>query len=79
MAVAATAGAAAGQYPVGVVGKKAGDDQGRVPLYCERVVAIDEEVFVRDSRADALFRGNEDEVELGLAKLSGAPCARRGG
>ncbi|ALR10225.1 histidine kinase [Mycobacteroides saopaulense] len=73
MAVAATAGAAAEHYPVGAVGKKAGDDQGRVPLYCERVVDTDEEVFVRDSRVDDLFKGNEDEVEFGLTNYLGLP------
>lgn len=49
------------------------DDTSRVPLYCERVVDGDDAVFVRDSRDDATFAGNEDEVEFGLHNYLGVP------
>ena len=71
MVVAATAGDASKHYTVGAAGKKAGDDEGRVPLYCERVVDTDETLFVRDSRQDDTFAGNEDEVEFGLHNYLG--------
>ncbi|TEA06947.1 GAF domain protein [Mycobacteroides salmoniphilum] len=73
MAVAATAGEAAEHYAVGAVGKKAGDDPGEVPLYCEHVVDTGDEVFVRDSRVDKRFAGNEDEIEFGLTNYLGLP------
>jgi hypothetical protein len=65
MVVAATAGEATKHYTVGAAGKKALSDPGRIPLYCERVVDTDATLFVRDSREDATFAGNEDEVEFG--------------
>ncbi|MDF2823350.1 MAG: histidine kinase, partial [Mycobacterium sp.] len=65
MVVAATAGDASKNYTVGAAGKKAGDSD-RVPLYCERVVNTDTPLFVRDSRADEIFAGNEDEEQFGL-------------
>jgi hypothetical protein len=71
MVVAATAGEATKHYTVGAAGKKAGDDAGRVPLYCERVVATDGDLFVRDSRLDDTFAGNEDETEFGLHNYLG--------
>ena len=71
MVVAATAGEATRHYTVGAAGKKAGDDDSRVPLYCERVVDADESLFVRDSRDDATFTGNEDEKEFGLHNYLG--------
>lgn len=71
MAVAATAGEATQHYTVGAAGKKAGTDDGRVPLYCERVVDADEPLFVRDSRVDPVFAGNEDETEFGLFNYLG--------
>ena len=71
MVVAATAGEATQHYTVGAAGKKAGEDGGRVPLYCERVVDADEALFVRDSRADNVFAGNEDETEFGLHNYLG--------
>lgn len=71
MVVAATAGDASTTYTVGAAGKKAGDDADRVPLYCERVVDTDATLFVRDSRADQTFAGNEDEVEFGLHNYLG--------
>ena len=71
MVVAATAGEASKSYTVGAAGKKAGDDDKRVPLYCERVVGADTTLFVRDSREDATFAGNEDEVEFGLHNYLG--------
>jgi hypothetical protein len=71
MVVAATAGEAAKHYTVGAAGKKAGGDDGRVPLYCERVVDTDATLFVRDSREDDTFAGNEDEVEFGLHNYLG--------
>jgi GAF domain-containing protein len=58
MVVAATAG-------------EAGDDTGRTPLYCERVVNTDEALFVQDSRTDETFAGNEDETEFGLHNYLG--------
>jgi hypothetical protein len=71
MVVAATAGEATKHYTVGAAGKKAGDDSSRVPLYCERVVATDRDLFVRDSRQDDTFAGNEDETEFGLHNYVG--------
>lgn len=71
MVVAATAGEAAKHYTVGAAGEKAGDDAGRVPLYCERVVNTDEDLFVHDSRANEIFAGNEDEKEFGLHNYLG--------
>ena len=71
MVVAATAGEATKHYTVGAAGRKAGSDAGRVPLYCERVVASDETLFVRDSRRDNTFAGNEDETEFGLSNYLG--------
>ncbi|AQT79566.1 GAF domain-containing protein [Mycolicibacterium litorale] len=73
MVVAATAGEATQHYTVGAAGKKALTDESRVPLYCERVVDGDSAVFVRDSRADTTFAGNEDEVEFGLHNYLGLP------
>jgi len=73
MVVAATAGEATQHYSVGAAGKKALDDASRVPLYCERVVDGDDSLFVRDSRIDATFAGNEDEVEFGLHNYLGVP------
>jgi GAF domain-containing protein len=71
MVVAATAGTASAYYPVGGAGQKAGDATDRVPLYCERVVDSGETLFVRDSRADATFAGNEDETAFGLSNYLG--------
>jgi GAF domain-containing protein len=71
MVVAATAGEATKHYTVGAAGKKAGDDDSRVPLYCENVVNADADLFVRDSRDDATFAGNEDETEFGLHNYLG--------
>lgn len=71
MVVAATAGEATKHYTVGAAGQKAGTDSERVPLYCERVVASDETLFVRDSRQDSTFAGNEDEAEFGLSNYLG--------
>jgi GAF domain-containing protein len=71
MVVAATAGEATKQYTVGAAGRKAADDASRIPLYCERVVDTNSAVFVRDSREDATFAGNEDEVEFGLHNYLG--------
>ena len=73
MVVAATAGEASVPYPVGGVGQKAGDTTDRVPLYCERVVDSGETLFVRDSRADEISAGNEDETAFGLSNYLGAP------
>ncbi|TRW80311.1 GAF domain-containing protein [Mycolicibacterium sp. 018/SC-01/001] len=73
MVVAGTAGEATRHYTVGGAGKKALDDQSRVPLYCERVVDEDRPLFVRDSRDDDTFAGNEDEVEFGLHNYLGVP------
>ncbi|TPG37204.1 GAF domain-containing protein [Mycolicibacterium hodleri] len=71
MVVAATAGEATKHYTVGAAGKKAGDNGTRVPLYCERIVDTDDDLFVRDSRQDPTFAGNEDEVEFGLHNYLG--------
>lgn len=73
MVVAATGGEATEHYTVDAAGKKAGDDQNRKPLYCERVVNSNEALFVRDSRTDAVFAGNEDETEFGLYNYLGLP------
>ncbi|WP_069162496.1 GAF domain-containing protein [Nocardia altamirensis] len=71
MAVEATAGAAQGHYPVGGEGKKGAAFTEAQELYCERVVDTDAELFVRDSRTDPDFSGNEDEVEFGLVNYLG--------
>ena len=71
MVVAATAGEATKHYTVGAAGKKAGNDPNRVPLYCERIVDTDKDLFVRDSRQDKTFSGNEDEAEFGLYNYLG--------
>jgi GAF domain-containing protein len=71
MVVAATAGEATKHYTVGAAGQKAGDDDSRVPLYCENVVNADADLFVRDSRDDTTFAGNEDETEFGLHNYLG--------
>lgn len=71
MVVAATAGEATQHYTVGAAGKKAGADTSRTPLYCERVVDTDDALYVRDSRQDATFAGNEDETEFGLHNYLG--------
>ncbi|MFB1298874.1 GAF domain-containing protein [Mycobacterium sp. pW049] len=73
MVVAATAGEATRHYTVGAAGQKALDHESRVPLYCERMVDSDSPLFVRDSRDDATFAGNEDEVEFGLRNYLGVP------
>ncbi len=73
MVVAATAGEATEHYTVGAAGKKAGGDDSRVPLYCERIVDTDEALYVRDSREDRTFAGNEDEVEFGFNNYLGLP------
>jgi GAF domain-containing protein len=79
MVVAATAGAASAHYPVGGAGQKAGDAADRIPLYCERVVSSGETLFVRDSRADAIFAGNEDETAFGLSNYLGLPVRNSDG
>jgi GAF domain-containing protein len=66
-------------YHVGGVGQKAGDATDRVPLYCERVVDTGETLFVRDSRADATFAGNEDETAFGLSNYLGLPVRNPNG
>lgn len=71
MVVAATAGEATQHYTVGAAGKKAGEDADRIPLYCERVVDSDETLYVKDSRRDETFAGNEDETEFGLHNYLG--------
>lgn len=42
-----------------------------MPLYCQRVVETDEALFVRDSRQDSTFAGNEDEGDYGLSNYFG--------
>ncbi|CAM4017908.1 GAF domain-containing protein [Nocardia ninae] len=71
MAVEATAGAAEVHYTVGAEGKKGSAFPEAHELYCERVVDNDTELFVRDSRTDPDFAGNEDEVEFGLVNYLG--------
>ncbi len=74
MVVAATAGEATQHYTVGgAAGKKALADASRAPLYGERVVDGNDALFVRDSREDPTFAGNEDEVEFGLHNYLGLP------
>ncbi|MFI5776232.1 GAF domain-containing protein [Nocardia sp. NPDC051570] len=71
MAVEATGGVAQVHYPVGAEGRKGAAFAEARELYCERVVETDTELFVRDSRADTDFAGNEDEVEFGLVNYLG--------
>lgn len=79
MVVAATAGPGTAFYRVGAAGSKAGAAPDRVPLYCERVVDGGEAIFVRDSRLDDTFAGNEDETEFGLSNYLGMPVRDAGG
>ncbi len=79
MVVAATAGEATQHYTVGAAGKKAGADEGRIPLYCERVVDTDQPLFVQDSRQDQTFAGNEDETEFGLHNYLGVAVHNKSG
>jgi GAF domain-containing protein len=79
MVVAATAGEATKHYTVGAAGRKAGADESRVPLYCERIVDTDQDLFVRDSREDQTFAGNEDEVEFGLHNYLGLAVRDKAG
>lgn len=79
MVVAATAGEGAAFYHVGAAGQKAASAAAEVPLYCEHVVDSGEAVFVRDSREDGAFAGNEDEVEFGLTNYLGLPLRNAAG
>ena len=58
-------------YTVAAAGKKAGAEDDRVPLYCERIVNTNAPLFVRDSREDAILAGNEDEIGFGLSNYLG--------
>ena len=73
MRVEASAGAAQHIYTVGAAGNKSVVAPGTHALYCERVVDSDQPLFVRDSRADPEWQGNEDEVEFGLNNYLGLP------
>jgi GAF domain-containing protein len=73
MQVEASAGAAQRIYTVGAAGNKSVAAPGTHALYCEQVVDSDQPLFVRDSRVDPQWRGNEDEVEFGLHNYLGLP------
>nr|WP_042179683.1 GAF domain-containing protein [Kibdelosporangium sp. MJ126-NF4]CEL13963.1 GGDEF family protein VCA0785 [imported], putative [Kibdelosporangium sp. MJ126-NF4]CTQ88332.1 GGDEF family protein VCA0785 [imported], putative [Kibdelosporangium sp. MJ126-NF4] len=73
MRVEASAGESEAVYPVGAEGRKHGAFPEAKELYCERVVDTAQPLFVRDSRDDPEFAGNEDEVEFGLVNYVGIP------
>jgi len=73
MQVEASAGALTDTYGIGAQGRKSVHEEGHIPLYCERVVDHNAPVYVRDSRLDPQWQGNEDEVEFGLSNYLGYP------
>lgn len=73
MRVAGSAGPQEDTYKIGAEGKKGSAFEEAHELYCERVVDRQEPLFVRDSRNEAEWSGNEDEVEFGLFNYLGYP------
>lgn len=73
MQVEASGGRLEDTYPIGAQGRKSAHPQGHKPLYCERVVDRDAPLYVRDSRLEHDWVGNEDEVEFGLSNYLGYP------
>ena len=74
MVVAGTGGEATKHYTVGAAGKKAGDGDGRIPMYCERVVGLpvhdaDGNVVGTVCALDDTARDYSDEDRAGLAQL----------
>lgn len=73
MQVEASGGRLEATYPIGAQGRKSIHPQGNQALYCERVVDRDTPLYVRDSRLEGDWAGNEDEVEFGLSNYLGYP------
>lgn len=73
MQVEASGGHHEDTYPIGAQGKKSSLAHNGRALYCERVVDTDQPLYVKDSRLEADWAGNEDEVEFGLSNYLGYP------
>lgn len=73
MQVLASGGRHEDTYPIGAEGKKSTLAHNGQALYCERVVDTDQPLYVKDSRLEADWAGNEDEVEFGLSNYLGYP------
>ncbi|KAF1023598.1 MAG: hypothetical protein GAK37_03243 [Pseudomonas sp.] len=73
MQVEASAGRHEDTYPIGAQGQKSTLAHNGQALYCERVVDTDSPLYVKDSRQEAEWAGNEDEVEFGLSNYLGYP------
>lgn len=73
MQVEASGGRHEDTYPIGAQGKKSSLAPTGQALYCERVVNTDLPLYVKDSRLEADWAGNEDEVEFGLSNYLGYP------
>ncbi|MFC6298982.1 GAF domain-containing protein [Pseudomonas sp. CCM 7893] len=73
MQVEASAGRHEDTYPIGAQGQKSSLAENGQALYCERVVDIAGPLYVKDSRLEADWAGNEDEVEFGLSNYLGYP------
>ncbi|QJI38279.1 GAF domain-containing protein [Pseudomonas sp. ADAK13] len=73
MQVEASGGHHEDTYPIGAQGKKSSLAHNGQALYCERVVDTDQPLYVKDSRLEADWAGNEDEVEFGLSNYLGYP------
>lgn len=73
MQVEASGGRHEDTYPIGAQGKKSSLADNGQELYCERVVDADQPLYVKDSRLESDWAGNEDEVEFGLSNYLGYP------
>lgn len=73
MQVEASGGRLEQTYPVGAQGRKSTLAPNGQALYCEQVVNTDGALYVADSRLEADWAGNEDEVEFGLSNYLGLP------
>lgn len=73
MQVEASGGRHEDTYPIGAQGKKSSLAHNSQALYCERVVDTDQPLYVKDSRLESDWAGNEDEVEFGLSNYLGYP------
>jgi len=73
MQVEASGGRHEDTYGIGAQGKKSSLAHNGQALYCERVVDTNQPLYVKDSRLEADWAGNEDEVEFGLSNYLGYP------
>ncbi|PMY59905.1 MULTISPECIES: GAF domain-containing protein [Pseudomonas] len=73
MQVEASGGRHENTYPIGAQGQKSSLAHNGQALYCERVVDSGQSLYVKDSRLEAEWAGNEDEVEFGLSNYLGYP------